>query len=230
MNFKSHRVAGVCLGLIGSTMMTRGSVDSLSLSTVAIVTSASFIGSTLPDIDEPSSIVGKSAKPISKLIKHTMGHRGAFHSPFVLAIICLLLWIGSAFLPNTTIVYRLTQLLLIMAILPTVKRRGVKGFVGKVLMIIAALLILCIQQNVVPLQLLLRLCVIGVAIGMGSHLLMDSLTVGGIPWLFPLTNKKYHFLNLRTNEHEVVAQLLFILPTICVMYFMYEEIFNKIVQ
>ncbi len=39
-----------------------------------------ILGSTLPDIDHPSSYIGRRLKPISKLVNKLCGHRGFTHS------------------------------------------------------------------------------------------------------------------------------------------------------
>ncbi|HWO98870.1 MAG TPA: metal-dependent hydrolase [Bacillus sp. (in: firmicutes)] len=48
------------------------------------------LGSLIPDIDEPSSYIGRRTFGLSKLIKQAFGHRGFTHS--------LLAWIGFSFL------------------------------------------------------------------------------------------------------------------------------------
>lgn len=40
---------------------------------------------------------------------------------------------------------------------------------------------------------------IGIGIGIASHILLDSLTKGGVPLLYPLSNKKFSFLPLKTG-------------------------------
>lgn len=49
----------------------------------------SIIGSLLPDIDTPNSIVGASVPAISQWLNTTFGHRKAIHSPFVLLLLCI---------------------------------------------------------------------------------------------------------------------------------------------
>lgn len=50
---------------------------------------------------------------------------------------------------------------------------------------------------------------IGIAMGMFSHIFLDSLTVGGIPWLYPFKKKKISFLPLRTGgTGEMIATIL----------------------
>lgn len=41
------------------------------------------VGSLFPDIDLPSSTIGKSVKPLSLIINRLFGHRGLFHAPLL---------------------------------------------------------------------------------------------------------------------------------------------------
>ncbi|WCK57721.1 metal-dependent hydrolase (plasmid) [Aneurinibacillus sp. Ricciae_BoGa-3] len=55
---------------------------------------------------------------------------------------------------------------------------------------------------------------IGFGIGIASHLLLDALTVGGIPLLYPFSKKKFHMLPLRTGGFlEKVFAVLLVLAT-----------------
>ncbi|AOR23522.1 metal-dependent hydrolase [Clostridium taeniosporum] len=40
----------------------------------------------------------------------------------------------------------------------------------------------------------------GLFLGIGSHLVLDSLTVGGIPWFYPLSKKKISLGKIKTNS------------------------------
>lgn len=230
MNYRSHRVAGICLGLLSGALITNAQLDTLSLSQITIITTTSYLGSTMPDIDEPNSYIGKTVKPLSKAIKKTMGHRGAFHSPFVLSLICFCLWITSLYIPDTDLNYSIVKLLLIFSIVSIeVKRSRFKRCISLGVVGLMGLLVIGLDPTTIPLIELLRLSILGISIGMGSHLLMDSLTVGGVPWLWPFTKKKFHFLNLKTNEHEQVAQFLFLLPTLCSLYIMYKPYIDQLI-
>jgi len=50
-----------------------------------------LIASALPDIDSYKSKLGKKIKPISFLINIFLGHRGIFHSPFLLILISIII-------------------------------------------------------------------------------------------------------------------------------------------
>lgn len=50
----------------------------------------------------------------------------------------------------------------------------------------------------------------GLFIGVGSHLILDSLTKGGLPWFYPFSKKKYSFMKIKTNSkgEDVVKGIL----------------------
>lgn len=62
--------------------------------TVVLCMAACAFGALLPDIDNPTSRVGRRIKPVSYLINKVFGHRGFTHAPFCL----LLLLLASSFL------------------------------------------------------------------------------------------------------------------------------------
>lgn len=90
MNHVSHKIGGLCVGLAASSIVN-GPFTVEAIPFVGIVTLTSVIGSLLPDIDEPNSFIGQKIRPISLIIKATAGHRGAFHTPFLMLVIDFLL-------------------------------------------------------------------------------------------------------------------------------------------
>lgn len=78
MRGKAHLISGVVTGIvtaIGTNSFTEGIGKS------AIIVTASAIGSLLPDVDLPTSTIGKKLKPISLIINKMFGHRTITHSP-----------------------------------------------------------------------------------------------------------------------------------------------------
>lgn len=59
--------------------------------------------------------------------------------------------------------------------------------------------------------------VIGLTIGLLSHTLLDMLTVGGIPLLYPFSKKKIHLMNLKTAKHSGVVAIFTIFLTVLVV-------------
>ncbi|WP_418055079.1 metal-dependent hydrolase [Pseudoflavonifractor phocaeensis] len=90
MTYRTHILGGVAAAAIITTVSARGCLEFLPpLSTPAVFGSfvAAMIGSILPDIDQPTSMVGKTLPIISRLMRGAFGHRGFCHSLLFLALI-----------------------------------------------------------------------------------------------------------------------------------------------
>lgn len=96
MNGITHKIGGVCTGIVVAT-----SIPNLDMKSSCVIVGASLIGSLIPDIDEPNSIVGKKVHLLSKGIKKILGHRGIIHTPFWLTInVLILYYLHLYFAPN----------------------------------------------------------------------------------------------------------------------------------
>lgn len=174
MNNRTHKIGGVCAGLIASTMMFSNNLGLEGIVSATLIVSSSVIGSTAPDIDHPESKVGRKPllKPISKIISKCFGHRTITHSlvTAVLLFICLL---------SSTLLFT-----------------GVLNYV---------------YSNIV----------VGFCIGWISHLILDLLTVKGIPLFYPFVKKKYRILKFKTNRDEEFVSILTIFFTgiLIIMHF-----------
>ncbi len=79
MKFKTHLAFGLFLGLL---YLNYAEVQNKLLFILFVM-----LGSALPDIDTASSKIGKKAWPLSKLIEIFLGHRGIFHSIWLITLI-----------------------------------------------------------------------------------------------------------------------------------------------
>jgi inner membrane protein len=84
----SHVVVGVAAWAWAAPHLGLPALDPLMLGLVAL-------GALLPDIDHPTSWVGRRARIISRPLAATVGHRGVTHS-FVAVLACVLIlrWEG----------------------------------------------------------------------------------------------------------------------------------------
>ena len=70
-----------------------------------------------------------------------------------------------------------------------------------VFIIFAAIILNCLNWSWLQHWIYLSPFVIkGLVPGMFSHIVLDTLNVQGIMWLWPLTNKRFHVLCIRTNS------------------------------
>ena len=106
MNYKTHVMGGVLLGLLtvssASNILNININEDISVSVIYM--SGAVVGSIFPDIDHNGSYIGRRVKPLSKLINTAFGHRGATHSPFlivlftsILYLLNKLIWLDSSF-------------------------------------------------------------------------------------------------------------------------------------
>lgn len=116
------------------------------------------LGALAPDIDNARSTIGKRAGFVSKGIQHLAGHRTLFHSLMGLALVGIIVW-GIQYGLGLGL-YRLG--------LPTTGEYLAHGI-----------------QPGGNLQTGPGVALIALLTGYLLHLVADSLTVGGVPWLYP---------------------------------------------
>lgn len=61
--------------------------------------------------------------------------------------------------------------------------------------------------------------IIGLFIGGISHLILDSMTIAGIPLLYPFSKKKYRIAKFTTGKHEMLVQIILIIATLILINF-----------
>lgn len=88
---KTHVSFGLGLGACGIASFNALSSTPLSGADLGIFYGAVMLGSLLPDIDEPNSLLGKKTLGISNFIKSICGHRGFTHSLCFIALLGILL-------------------------------------------------------------------------------------------------------------------------------------------
>lgn len=81
MTGKLHMSLGIYAGAIGGLFLIPG------LPSKVIFMTGSIFGSLAPDIDIPTSTIGKRIPFIPKLINSCFGHRGITHSPFCVLLL-----------------------------------------------------------------------------------------------------------------------------------------------
>lgn len=149
MEGKYHFICGVAVGAV-TLFMFHDKMDDSILEPILFGV-GSVIGSLAPDIDMPTSAIGKPLKPISKLINRTFGHRTITHSGFWL----ILLWLLWLITKNSFI--------------------------------------------------------LGYLLGNASHLFSDSLTSGGVAWLYPIDRKRIRLTRIKSGEGDMILTVISVL-------------------
>ena len=169
MNGETHKLGGVCTGIITSSLLLAQPYTSEKILLTGVLIGGSILGSLIPDIDHKESKIGNKMKITSTIINKLCEHRGITHAPILYIII------------------------------------------------FGALLFPIILSNNFLNTLSFNLT-IGIFIGVISHLFLDSLTISGIPFLYPFKKKKYHLFNYSTNRSEFLPKILIILFTIVFLF------------
>lgn len=142
---KTHLAAGILTGELTALVYYRASIIP-----ALIVIGTAAIGSLLPDIDHPGSLLSSStrlSRHISNSIAAVTPHRGLTHTPIFAC------------------------------------------------MIIAALYYF-LQSRIIYSD---PIC-IGLAVGILSHLVLDTLTERGVMWFWPIISKHMRLCRIRSNH------------------------------
>lgn len=225
MNYKSHRIAGLCSGLVVGSLITKGATDNVTLEIMGLITSASIIGSLLPDIDHPESKISKNAQILSKGINMVAGHRGVFHSPLLYIIVFSFLYILIGKIPVSDNANFITKIMLIIicSFYGILKEKPIL-----LLYSVFGISLFFIPNSDINVYLLLLNTLIGLFTGVASHLLLDMMTVSGIPFLWPISKHKFRLLKLKTNKHEYIARILVVIPTFIFVFIRYKDFFKPL--
>lgn len=168
LDYKTHRIGGICTGIITVTTFAVSADPSEKIVFSAALILGSYIGSLIPDLDHPKSLIGRKFKVLSKGINKTFGHRGITHTPLFLIIYSILIMR----LPNIF-----------------------QGYVKTIVQYFS----------------------FGTIIGYISHLILDFITVGGIPLLYPISKRHFRIARFRSSSHKNIITGLCIVITLIVI-------------
>lgn len=70
---------------------------------------------------------------------------------------------------------------------------------------------------------------IGTTIGYFSHLLADTMTAGGIPWIYPLSKKRISLTPVHSGHHDLIITIIASGFMIAGMFFIYG-LKNELIQ
>ena len=84
MMARSHVAVGLASWIVAAPLLHLSPLDPVELG-------LAVAGALLPDIDHPSSWVGRRSRPVSTLVARLLGHRGVTHSALAVAALIALL-------------------------------------------------------------------------------------------------------------------------------------------
>jgi len=205
---REHALAGALGGVVVVGALSRGGDIVASTAEIAIAAVVGGGFGLLPDLDEPGSTVsrkfGMVSRGLSKVTKTVAGgHRMLTHSLLmVLVVFGLVDWASKDKLA-VAIIGGLSVWVALQMTIPFGLGRRIHWPV--LLAGSAALAYVMYMDHMTGLWL-----AIAAAVGYGTHLVCDSLTVEGVPWLYPYRGKFHMALVGHTaSARETVAGLLF---------------------
>lgn len=163
---RSHVIFGLAGAVVvdsifhfsGPPVVGSGSLTVDAVALKVIYYGFAALGALAPDIDNARSTIGKRAGFISKGIQHLAGHRTLFHSLLGLALVGMFIWLAQ---------YALGLELYRLGLHRTGEYLG--AGVGPGLNLVS-------DRGV---------AFVALMVGYVLHLVADSLTIGGVPWLYP---------------------------------------------
>ncbi|MGL5066269.1 MAG: metal-dependent hydrolase [Sarcina sp.] len=175
------------------------------------------IGSLIPDIDSPSSTLGRRIKPISKFIAETMGHRGGTHSLIAVIIFGVLTTLLGIKLEDVLygningrnhILFAIvvgfilmSSVLFVIQSIPSKRnRRFTKKYWTLVVMTVFVITMFIAYENSNSLYNYIRVYLLGILMGYISHIFLDMFTRGGVPFFRPFTNFRIRFTKFKTGS------------------------------
>lgn len=171
MNYQAHRIGGVCTATVVSTLAYQSTIGEVgTYVAIGLAMIGGSVGGLLPDIDHPTSRVGKRLSSISKIINTLFGHRGFTHSILAVLLFAYSLFILTSIIPEVLIGFYLPFAL-------------------------------------------------GLIVGYASHLLLDMMTVSGIPLLYPFSKQSFRIAKFRTGQDDLLVSILLIVSTGLYLYF-----------
>lgn len=214
---KTHKYVGGCCGIIATeTLLFQNNINEKTLLYGGLLISGSLLGSLILDIDKSGTKMGNKFPIIAKIMNTLFGHRGATHSPIICALLCLLfLYLNN----NTSNIIRLLVIALFSYILlydiirflykKVIKFRKYQAKT-QITSIIFTILI-CAYFYVYSQEDLNLGCfylIVGLFIGMMSHIFLDFFNPTGIPLFLPISNKKFHILGI-SEKYGIVFSIIF---------------------
>lgn len=97
---RTHQIGGLTAGIAVGTYVLRLPFEPGMVTIIFTLLGSAVIGGMFPDIDHPSSMIGRSFRPVSRMVSKTLGHRGMTHTLlFNLAIPTLAYLIANVMIP-----------------------------------------------------------------------------------------------------------------------------------
>lgn len=204
------------------------------------------VGSLIPDIDEPQSLIGNKAKGIANATKSFFGHRGFTHS-----ILGMLIFAGLMYLMTVPFYFieekiedKTKEMIIYSAVMAAMwsyviyilgdllrkfgVRLGVKFF-KKPLAIFAISFISILMMEEQFRMVLHEDILVGLIIGYVLHIMGDMFSKSGVPLFMPVMNKKIGiYLYITGDKRETAIKYVAIISMIVMLIF--GDVFAELIE
>jgi membrane-bound metal-dependent hydrolase YbcI (DUF457 family) len=215
----THRFGGIAFGALTPVFIEKvlhiPIQDPIAFAVAAMAGGA--IGSLIPDIDSPTSTLGRRVKPISKCIAETMGHRGGTHSLIALIIFGVLTTLLGIKLEDVlygnmngrnhiifAIVVGIILMTSVLFVIQSIPSKRNKRFTKKnwtlVVMVVFIITMFIAYENSDSLYNYIRVYLLGALVGYASHIFLDMFTRGGVPFFKPFIDFRIKFTRFKTGS------------------------------
>ena len=232
MQGNTHRFGGIALGAGASLLAIPVLHIQDPIPFTAVMMAGGAIGSLIPDIDHEGSLIGRKMKPVSHVVRKVCGHRGFTHTLLALfgyGLITILL--SALIVDNIGQDVEFANRIFFSIIAATVVGSATifvlsrlahivnhRKLTNVTLLVIAVTFIFAMIEPRVIIG-FVPVYMVGSTIGYASHLILDMLTVSGVPLLFPISDHMFRIARLRTGtvEKQVSAVCIF-LTFVCLFF------------
>ncbi|MBH7168784.1 metal-dependent hydrolase, partial [Clostridioides difficile] len=212
MQGKTHKIAGMCIGVITADYLLKYQYSQnmlFSIVTIGVITITSpYVIRKIP-FNIKSKLILFFLIGLFFLFKKIHLDYSYIEQYYLTFIIILGSIAGSLFPdidhPNSSLG---SKCKLLSSLLNS--RFGHRGFIHSPILLIASMLVLFLLINKVNInyQIYYISLIVGIFIGWISHLLLDFITVSGIPIFYPISNKKFRIFKLKTSKHDLLVSII----------------------
>lgn len=229
MDGRTHKYVGICSGIITAEILIGQNITKENLLLGGMLITGSMMGSLIMDIDKKGTKVSKKMPLFSAIIRLFTKHRGITHVPLLWAIITYLMLYWINMMTNKTM-FLITSIYCIIAIYCFMKYilKKLKQFRGKYQKLIRGFVSLCTgiaislipyNQGIVFMNTFLFCVVIGIIVGIMTHIFLDMLTPMGIPLLWPIYRRRIHIMALSESAGPFICSIFTIMTIISTFIF-----------
>lgn len=231
----THRIGGIAAGALITlsieTVLHIQLKDPILFASIAMAGGA--IGSLIPDIDSPTSTLGRRIKPVSKAISGTLGHRGGTHTILAWILFSIFtIMVGNelesylsssgdlkklvVFATVNSFIMVSSGLFLLNSMPIKHAKKEVRQYKLYIILVIVAITFYLTKEYNMDMLGYIQVYLLGVNIGYLSHIILDMITREGVPLFRPLFKFKVSLGPFKTGSNIEWITKLFSLIVISI--------------